>query len=229
MNENRQRVVPFAASLLAFALLAAPAAFAQSVTYKPYIQPGDNGPFGTTDQAVVAWQTKESAPNTAAYSVEFGKSVSYGRSVTPKARVVDNYLAADPALPVPPTAPGAYSNYSAVLDGLAYDTTYFYRVNGPGMPAGGFTASFHTRKRGDEFSFIVQGDEGFFPVVPEPAGVAPRIADYEARIVHLMYNVQNLAFRCGTAMSIRTRRERHSFARFPSTSWLGITTSAGTA
>jgi hypothetical protein len=174
-----------------FAVLAAPAAFAQNVTYKPYIQPGDNGPFGPTDLAVVAWQTNESAPNTSAYSVEFGKSGSYGRSVTPKARVVNNYLAADPALPVPPTAPGAHSNYSAVLAALEYDTTYFYRVNGPGMPAGGFVASFHTRKRGDEFSFIVQGDEGFFPVVP--ASNPARVADYEARIVHLMYNVSNLA------------------------------------
>jgi hypothetical protein len=190
MNEKRQRVVSFAVSFLAIALLAAPA-FAQTVTYKPYIQPGDNGPFGATDQAVVAWQTNESSPNTSAYSVEFGKSASYGSAVTPKARVVDNYLAADPALPIPPTASGAHANYSAVLAALEYDTTYFYKVNGPGMPAGGFTASLHTRKRGDEFSFIVQGDEGFFPVVPgsNPA----RIADYEARIVHLMYNVASLA------------------------------------
>ena len=45
MNEKRQRVVSFAVSFLAIGLLAAPA-FAQTVTYKPYIQPGDNGPFG---------------------------------------------------------------------------------------------------------------------------------------------------------------------------------------
>jgi Calcineurin-like phosphoesterase/Purple acid Phosphatase, N-terminal domain len=171
-----------------------PAALAQ-ITYKPYVQPGDNGAFGAKDQMVVAWQTSEASPNTSAYSVEFGKNVSYGRTVTPQARVVDNYLSVDPALAalVASTASGAHSNYSAVLGDLEYNTTYFYRVNGPGMPAGGFAASFHTRKRGDEFSFIVQGDEGFFPVVPEPAGAPPRIADYEARIVHLMYNVQNLS------------------------------------
>jgi Calcineurin-like phosphoesterase/Domain of unknown function DUF11 len=187
-----QRVVCLGVSITASAVLIAPAALAQVVTYKPYIQPGDNGPFGAKDQIVVAWQTNEASPNASAYSVEFGKSTSYGRSVKPQARIVDNYLAADPSLPVPPTASGPHSNYSAVLGDLEYNATYFYRVNGPGMPAGGFTASFHTRKRDDEFSFIVQGDEGFFPVVPVPTGSAPRIADYEARIVHLMYNVQNL-------------------------------------
>jgi hypothetical protein len=162
------------------------------VTYKPYIQPGDNGSFGAKDQILVAWQTNEASPNASAYSVEFGLTDSYGRTVKSQARVVDNYLAADPGLPVPPTASGPHSNYSAALKDLEYNTIYFYRVSGPGLPAGGFTASFHTRKRGDDFSFIVQGDEGFFPVVPEPAGAPTRIADYEARIVHLMYNVQNL-------------------------------------
>jgi uncharacterized repeat protein (TIGR01451 family) len=58
------------------------------------------------------------------------------------------------------------------------------------MPSSGFTASFHTRKHGNEFSFLVQGDEGFFPV--EPNSNPPRLADFEARIIHLMYNVQNL-------------------------------------
>jgi hypothetical protein len=177
-------------AFFAVAALLTSSAFAQNVTYKPYIQPGDNGPFGPTDQMVIAWQTDESSPNASAYSVEFGKSTSYGRSVTPQARVVDNYLAADPSLPVPPTSSGPHSNYSAVLADLQYDTTYFYRVEGPGMPQGGFASSFHTRKRGDEFSILVQGDEGFFPVVP---GTPARIADYEARIVHLMYNVANLS------------------------------------
>jgi hypothetical protein len=120
----------------------------------------------------------------------FSQNVTYKPYITPQARVVDNYLAADPALPVPPTAPGPHSNYSAVLADLEYDTTYSYRVDGPGMPRGGFVASFHTRKRGDEFSILVQGDEGFFPVVP---GTPARLADYEARIVHLMYNVANLS------------------------------------
>src|SRR5258707_8963943 len=186
-----QKVLSCVGLVVLSAALIAPAAFSQTVTYKPYIQPGDNGSFGASDQMVVAWQTSERSANTYAYSVEFGTSVSYGRTVTPQGRVVDNYLAADPALPVPPPASGAHSNYSAVLKDLEYDTTYFYRVNGPGMPASGFAASFHTRKRGDDFSFIVQGDEGFFPVVP--GANPPRIADYEARIVHLMYNVQNLS------------------------------------
>jgi len=103
---------------------------------------------------------------------------------------VDNYLSADSSLPVPPTASGPHSNYYAVLRNLEYDTTYYYTVTGPGLPPAGFAASFHTRKRGDRFSFLVQGDEGFFPVVPNanPA----RSSDYEARIIHLMNNVQNL-------------------------------------
>jgi Calcineurin-like phosphoesterase/Purple acid Phosphatase, N-terminal domain/Domain of unknown function DUF11 len=168
----------------------APRAAAQQVTYKPYIQPGDNGPFGAKDQMVIAWQTDEASPNPSAFNVQFGQSVSYGQSVTPQGRVVDNYLSADPALPVPPTASGPHSNYAAVLNGLDYDTTYFYRVNGPGMPDGGFAASFHTRTRDDQFSFLVQGDEGFFPV--EANSNPLRLADFEARITNLMYNVQNL-------------------------------------
>src|SRR6266403_1484261 len=193
MSWKLQRVVFLAVVSLTSAVLIAPTAFAQVVTYKPYIQPGDNGPFGDSDQIAVAWQTNEAAPKASAYSVEFGKSTSYGRTVTPQARVVDNYLSVDPALAslVQATASGPHANYSAVLADLEYNTTYFYRVSGPGMPASGFAASFRTRKRGDDFSFIVQGDEGFFPVVP--GANPPRIADYEARIVHLMYNVQNLS------------------------------------
>ena len=42
---------------------------AQEVTYLPYIQPGDAGTFGTTDQMVVAWQTNETAPNPTAFGV----------------------------------------------------------------------------------------------------------------------------------------------------------------
>src|SRR5438132_1579979 len=83
---------------------------------------------------IVAWQTDESAPNPSGYTVEFGTTPSYGASVTPSGRVVDNYLSADLTLPVPPTASGPHSNYAAILKNLAYDTTYFYRVTGPGMP-----------------------------------------------------------------------------------------------
>ncbi len=174
------------ALVVAFSL--APRAAGQNVTYKPYIQPGDNGPFGAQDQMVIAWQTDEASPNPSAFTVQFGKTVSYGQSVTPQWRVVDNYLSADPLLPVPPAASGPRSNYAAVLKGLDYNTTYFYRVTGPGMSSGGFAASFHTRKHGNEFSFLVQGDEGFFPLEPN----SPLRADFEARIIHLMYNVQNL-------------------------------------
>ena len=175
---------------LVLAVWSAPPGMAQEVTYKPYIELGDAGSFGVSDQIVVTWQTNESSPTASRYSVEFGKTLAYGTAVTPSARIVDNYLSADPTLPVPPTAPGPHSNYTAVLKNLTYDTTYFYRVTGPGMPSGGFTASFHTRKLRDQFSFLVQGDEGFFP--PEPNSNPARLADYEARIVHLMYNTENL-------------------------------------
>jgi hypothetical protein len=168
----------------------APRATAQNVTYKPYIQPGDNGPFGPTDQIVIAWQTDEASPSPGEFTVQFGESPSYGRSVTPQVRGVDNYLSADPSLPVPPTSSGPHSNYSAVLKGLEYNTTYFYLVAGPGLPRGGFAAHFHTRKRGNDFSFLVQGDEGFFPA--EANSNPPRLADFEARIIHLMYNVHHL-------------------------------------
>ena len=110
--------------------------------------------------------------------------------VKPSARVIDNYLAADPALPTIPGAYGPHTNYTAVLRDLRYDTEYQYRVIGPGMPNGGFASSFHTRKRGPVYSFAVEGDEGFFPVVPNsnPA----RVVDYEARIAHLIYNAANI-------------------------------------
>ena len=82
--------------------LAAPA-LAQQVTFAPYIQLGDSGTFGFTDQVVIAWQTNESTPNASAYKVEIRESEkdrNRHRSVTPSARVVDDYLAADPSLPV---------------------------------------------------------------------------------------------------------------------------------
>jgi hypothetical protein len=124
-------------------VLSAILANAQNVVYKPYIQPGDAGAFGVKDQMVIAWQTDETTPSKTAYTVDYGVTSSYGKTMNPTGRVVNNYLAADPSLPIPPTAPGAHSNYFALLSGLDYDTTYFYRVNGPGMPSGGFTASFH--------------------------------------------------------------------------------------
>jgi hypothetical protein len=182
------RAVVLAFAIVFFSL--GPRAAGQNVTYKPYIQPGDNGPFGAKDQMVIAWQTDEASPNPSVFTVQFGKTVTYGQSVAPQGRVVDNYLSADTALPVPPTASGPHSNYAAVLKGLDYNTTYFYRVNGPGMPSGGFAASFHTRKVGNEFSFLVQGDEGFFPA--EANSNPLRLADFEARVIHLMYNVHHL-------------------------------------
>jgi hypothetical protein len=108
------------------------------------------------------------------------------------ARVMDNYLSADAQFSglTLPFKYGAHSNYSAVLGHLRYDTTYFYQVNGPGLPANGFVSSFHTRKTGGHFAFQVQGDEGFYPNIP---GTNPPLtSDYEARIINTMFNVANL-------------------------------------
>ncbi len=63
----------------------------QQVTFPPYIQPGDNGPFGPTDQIVIAWQTNETTPG-GGYQVNLGTTTSYGSSVTPSVRVVDTSL-----------------------------------------------------------------------------------------------------------------------------------------
>jgi hypothetical protein len=62
--------------LVLAATLAAHPAAAQVVTFRPYIQPGDNGPFAQTDQMVVAWQTDEARPAASAYSVRFGKNLA---------------------------------------------------------------------------------------------------------------------------------------------------------
>jgi hypothetical protein len=134
---------------------------AQQVTYFPYIQLGNNGPLGATDQVVIAWQTNETTPG-GGYQVNFGTTTNYGSTMAPSGRIVDNYVSADAALPVSPNSYGAHTNYTAVLGGLSFDTTYFYRVTGPGLPPAGFTASFHTRKKGPVFSFAVEGDEGYF-------------------------------------------------------------------
>ena len=172
----------------------APTAFAQQVTFAPYLQLGDSGPLGPTDQVVVAWQTNEVSPNKSAYKVEIrAPEERRSRLVTPSARVVDNYLAADATLPVIPGAYGAHSNYTAVLSGLRYDTEYTYRVTGPGLPSSGFSATFHTRTRSPFFSFVVVGDEGFFPVSPNTTPAT--IVDYEARIAHLIYDAPNLSVR----------------------------------
>ena len=163
---------------------------AAEVTYQPYIQPGDNSQFGAHDQTVIAWQTDETIPNNAAYLVEFGRSPNFGHNVSVASHVVDNYLSADSNLPVPADASGAHVNYYAVLKGLNYDTQYYYRVTGPGLPSDGFVSSFHTRKRSGHFSFQVMGDEGFFQAVPDSN--PPRRVNYEARIVHEMYDIHNL-------------------------------------
>jgi hypothetical protein len=167
---------------------------AQMVTYLPYIQPGDNGPFGPKDQMIVTWQTNESSPVTSAYSVQFGKSLTTLQSAAVNARVVDNYLASDPQFSglVLPFAYGAHSNYTAVLQGLDYDTTYQYVVTGPGLPASGFTSSFHTRTTSGQFEFQVQGDEGYYPGIPGTN--PPLVAIYEARIINTMFNVSGVSF-----------------------------------
>lgn len=191
MSYPRRRTLLLRKAIALAVFAVAPASlFAQqaTVTYAPYIQLGDNGQFGPTDQIVVAWQTNETSPNTSNYHVDFGPTTAYGSSVVPTGRIVDNYLAADSTLPAIPTAYGAHVDYYAVLGGLNYAATYYYRVSGPGLPAGGFTASFNTRKQSSVFSFAVEGDEGYFPAVPN----ATTIVDYEARIAYLMNNVSSL-------------------------------------
>jgi Calcineurin-like phosphoesterase/Domain of unknown function DUF11 len=165
-------------------------ALAQSepVTVQPYIQPGDFSTFDRADGIVVSWQTDETTPNPNAYRVSFGTNTRYERSVKPAGRVIDNYLSADPSLPLGGTPFGAHVAYTAVLKDLSYNTTYYYRVTGPGMPSGGFTASFHARKTGNSFSFAVEGDEGFFPSIANS-----QMVDYEARVVHEIYDAQNLS------------------------------------
>lgn len=159
------------------------------VTYQPYIQPGDTLPKATKSQMVIAWQTNESQPHPEAYQVNFGAKGKYNHRVVPQGRIVDNYLAADPKLPVPATATGPRTNYYALLPNLAFNTEYSYRVSGAGFTKTGFLATFHTPKEDAPFSFQVMGDEGFFPPDPDRK---PYLANYEARIVNTMYNVENL-------------------------------------
>lgn len=158
------------------------------ITYQPYIQPGD-AMLIIREQMAIAWQTNESQPHPNAYQVELGKNGKYTTSVVPVGRVVDNYLKADPKLPVPATATGARTNYYALLKNLDKNTEYDYRVTGPGLAKAGFQASFRTRKETAPFSFQVMGDEGFFP--PDPNN-KPYLANYVARIVNTMYNVANI-------------------------------------
>src|SRR5262249_1788361 len=92
-----RRYMVFALAIVGF--LSATAAVSlppQAVSFLPYIEPGDNGPFGPKDKMVVTWQTNEVAPVTSAYSVQFGTSLASPQSAVVSARVVDNYLAADP-------------------------------------------------------------------------------------------------------------------------------------
>ena len=171
----------------------------QQVTFQPYIQPGDASGFGPNDQMVIAWQTDESSPNSSAYAIEWATDPDFRHSWTvhPYGRAVDNYLSADPTLAgiFVPTAYGPHTDYYALLPGLRYDTEYFYRVSGPGIMPGGFNASFRTRTRSDHFSFQVQGDEGYYPGIPKVNPADPSlVTNYEARIIHTMYNVGTLSF-----------------------------------
>jgi len=190
----RLRASASIATACLFSLFLAAPLCAQTVTFRPYIEPGDNGPFGAKDQMVVTWQTDESHPLPSAYTVQFGKSPTQLESATVDARVVDNYLSVDPQFAglTLPFRYGAHSNYTAVLRNLEYDRTYVYTVTGPGLPAGGFTSSFHTRTRGSHFVFQVQGDEGYYPNIP---GTNPPLtANYEARIINTMFNVAGVSF-----------------------------------
>jgi uncharacterized repeat protein (TIGR01451 family) len=187
MQRARDGFQPFSVWLLGF-LTITRLIVGQQVTYAPYLQPGDNGPFGLTDSIVVAWQTNESTPSPKAYTVQYGATPSYGQTATVSARVVNNYLAADSSLPAVPAASGPRSNYTAVLKGLNYDTTYYYSVTGPGIAS--TASSFRSRTQSGQFSFLVEGDEGFFPAEP---GSPPTTANFEGRIAHLMYNVKNIS------------------------------------
>ncbi|MBV9852153.1 MAG: metallophosphoesterase [Armatimonadetes bacterium] len=162
-----------------------------NVTFMPYLQPGDAGRLGATDTKIIAWQTDETTPSNA-YLVSARPNIPGADPlpVTPVGRVVDNYLAADPAFNglVLPNPYGPHTDYEATLTGLTLDTDYIYTVSGPGLPTGGFTATFHTRKTGSQSSFEVQGDEGYYPNIPNTAD----IVDYMARIIHEMYHVDAL-------------------------------------
>ena len=171
--------------------LGTPPALALEVTYQPYMQPGDGSSFKAHDVKVIAWQTDEPTANAAPYTVEYGLTTNYNHKASVEGRIVDNYLSADPSLPIPTTASGPHVNYYATLGGLQYDKTYYYRVTGPGLSAEGFNASFHTRKKEGKFSFQVVGDEGFFPTLPNSS--PKRVVNWEARIVHEMFEVDNLS------------------------------------
>jgi uncharacterized repeat protein (TIGR01451 family) len=191
MNMRRHIIVAASTACLASAMSAA--TLAQTVSFRPYIQPGDNGPFGPKDQMVVAWQTDETLANPDAYTVQYGRSPDQLVPAPISGRVVDDYLSADPqfsALTLP-FKYGAHVNYIAVLSNLDYSTTYFYRVAGPGMPATGFASSFHTRKQRGHFVFQVQGDEGYYPNIPGTN--PPLVANFEARIINTMFNVAGLS------------------------------------
>jgi hypothetical protein len=186
MHRSRTVIASILATFAAVGVVAEASSALANVTYKPYIQPGHTGSFGPRDQMVIAWQTDETAPSSS-YWVEFEGRGQAG-SVAAVGRVVDNYLSEDPSLPIPATYKGPRTNYTALLGGLAYDTEYAYRVFGPGLPPGGFRSTFKTRTRSGHFSFLVQGDEGFFPALLN----STLIADYEARIVHEMNDVSHL-------------------------------------
>src|SRR6516164_7432480 len=149
-----RRYMVFAWAIVGFfSVTAAVSLPPQAVVFLPYIEPGDNGPFGPKDKMVVTWQTNEVAPVTSAYSVQFGTTLTSPQSAVVNARVVDNYLTADPQFAGLnlPFSYGAHSNYTAVLSNLDYDTAYFYKVTGPGLPSEGFISSFRTRKTGGQF------------------------------------------------------------------------------
>jgi hypothetical protein len=188
-----------AASLAAAVCVAAvpSSAHAVQVTYQPYIQPGDASGFARHDLMVIAWQTDERSPSPDRYRVSFGREDQLDQQAVAAGRVVDDYLSADPALPHPPTAPGAHVNYHAVLSGLEYATTYSYRVTGPGLPPEGFSSSFRTRTRSEKFSFQVMGDEGFFPSDPAHP---PYLANLESRIAHTMFNADRIALPDGVRL-----------------------------
>src|ERR1700687_1834396 len=93
-TNNRRQLGVFIACVVG-ATVSVLAAGAPTVTYKPYVEPGDASRLGDADQLVISWQTDEAIPNPGAFAVDFGPSREYGRVAMVSGRVVDNYLAAD--------------------------------------------------------------------------------------------------------------------------------------
>jgi hypothetical protein len=160
--------------LVAFLVATSCALSAQVVIYLPYIQPGDSGPFGTSDQMVIAWQTNETSPEPAAYSVSVANNPEYqqAKQFSVAGRAVDNYLSADPdvfgSLSIP-TACGPHVDYYAVLTGLEFGRQYYYQVTGRGCRLADSRLPFVHVSGRDIFRSRFRGMRATIPGFPTPA------------------------------------------------------------